>query len=480
MKQQLLKYGHFIAIALVLAGLAFYWLSRPGGKRELESDLYQPEQEKLAVILDEIKVFGFAGMPQNQQDSLAIALDLYGAANYAEAQQILGNYLAAYPSDMTARFYYGMTQLYLKTPEKALQTLSPLSQLQDFDMQDDASWYAALAASNVDQVRAFGLFSALAKDTDSKYQQAASAVMNSMMENPGQVSFKIESGNVGAAEVLKCSLLITPKPVWWQAEWVRALLAMLFLSGGVGLLFWRSKVKSLELDNRTMGVEMERSEALLHNILPAETAQELKQFGHSDTRRHEMVTVLFCDFQGFTNIAEQIGPEELVAYLSTCFEAYDRIITALGLEKIKTVGDCYICAGGLTSDGGRLAPVGMTEDAGAGQDAAQVIRAGQQMLAFLQEFNQRQAELGKPSFNARVGIHTGPVVAGIVGIKKYAYDIWGDTVNIAARMEQACEAGRINISGSTYELVKGEFACLYRGKVEAKGKGAVDMYFVQG
>jgi class 3 adenylate cyclase len=473
MKQQLLKYGHFIAIALVLAGLTFYWFSRPAGQRKLESALYQPEQEKLAAILDEIKVFGFASAPQNQQDSLAIALDQYGAANYAEAQQILGDYLAAYPDDKTARFYYGMTQLYLKTPEKALQTLSPLSQLRGFEMRDDASWYAALAASNVDQVRAFGLFSALAKDSDSKYQQAASAVMNSMMENPGQVSFKIESGDAGAGEVLKCSLLITPKPIWWQSDWVRALLAMLFLTGGAGLFFWRSKVKSLEKDNRKLDVEMKRSEALLHNILPAETAQELKQFGHSDTRRHEQVTVLFCDFQGFTNIAEQIGPEELVANLGTCFEAYDRIITALGLEKIKTVGDCYICAGGLTVDGGRL-----TVDGGAGEDAAQVIRAGQQMLEFLRSFNQRQTELGKPIFHARVGVHTGPVVAGIVGIKKYAYDIWGDTVNIAARMEQACEAGRINISGSTYELVKGEFACLYRGKVEAKGKGAVDMYFV--
>lgn len=397
-----------------------------------------------------------------------MALDLYGAADYAGAQQSLESYLAAYPDDKTARFYFGMTYLYRNAPEKALKTLSPLSELKGFDLQDDARWYAALAASSLDQMRALGLFSALAKDPDSKYQQAAAAVMTSVLDNPGKFSFQIESG-----DVLKCSLVIASTEAWWQAAWLRALIALLFPAGGAGLFFWRNKVKKLEHDNEIMGAEIQRSDALLHNILPAETAQELKQYGHSDTRRHEQVTVLFCDFQGFTNIAEELGPEELVDYLSTCFEAYDRIITECGLEKIKTVGDCYICAGGLSMSGNQ--PPG---EGSATADAKRVVNAAQRMLAFLQEFNQGQAEKGKPAFHARVGIHTGPVVAGIVGIKKYAYDIWGDTVNIAARMEQSSEGGRINISGSTYELVKGDFACTFRGKIEAKGKGAVDMYFV--
>ncbi len=462
-----------MAIGLVLVGVLFYFFTKPNMPRALDSKLFQPEKEKLAIILDEIQVFGIAGAGANQQDSLADALDLYGAANYTAAQLSLETYLAAHPEDRTARFYYGMTFLYLKAPEKALKTLSPLSQLSGFDLQDDARWYTALAAANVDQMRALGLFSALSKDNDSKYQQAAAAIMNTILENPGNFSFQIESG-----EVLKCSMVIAPKAAWWQVGWSRTLLAFLFPIGGVGLFFWRKKMKRLENENKQMGVDMLASDTLLHNILPAETAAELKQFGHSDTRRHEMVTVLFCDFQGFTNIAEQIRAEELVAYLGTCFEAYDHIITSHNLEKIKTVGDCYICAGGLelTEQPGPVDHLSKAEMAK--QNALQVIKAGQAMLAFLKEFNQGQAAVGKPPFNARVGIHTGAVVAGIVGIKKYAYDIWGDTVNIAARMEQTSEPGRINISGSTYELVKDQFACMFRGKVEAKGKGAVDMYFV--
>lgn len=474
MKQNLIKYGHFIALALVLIGLAFYSFSKPKQAQRLESDLYQPEQEKLVGILDEIKVFGFAGKAENQQDSLAIALDLYGAANYGEAQIALENYLNTYPDDKTARFYYGMTFLYLKSPEKALNTLAPLSELNDFELQDDARWYAALAAANIDQMRALGFFSKLAKDKKSKYQDAAKAVMNTVLENPGKFSFQVESG-----DVLKCSLVIAPSTPWWQSGWMRYFLALLFPVAGGSLFFWRNKVKNLEKVNAIMGVERDRSNALLHNILPAETAEELKKYGHSDTRRHEMVTVLFCDFQGFTNIAEQIPPEELVQYLGTCFEAYDRIITELKLEKIKTVGDCYICAGGLEPTSIDEVTQPTNPEFLAHVNAVRVVNAGQRMLEFLKEFNQAQAEKGKPPFHARVGIHSGPVVAGIVGIKKYAYDIWGDTVNIAARMEQSSEGGRINISGSTYELVKSEFACTYRGKIEAKGKGPVEMYFVK-
>jgi class 3 adenylate cyclase len=469
MKQILVKYGHWLAIGLVLVGLACYFLCKPAPPQTLESEQFLPEKDKLASILDEIKVFGIAGAGITRQDSLADALDQYGAANYEDSQQLLETYLAAHPEDKTARFYYGMTFLYLKAPEKALKTLSPLSQLSGFEMQDDARWYTALAAASVDQVRALGLFSALAKDPDSKYQQAATAVMNSIVENPGKFSFQIDS-----EDGLKCSMLIAPDAAWWQSDWMRGVLALLFPVAGTGLFFWRKKMKRLESENKKMGVEMEASESLLRNILPAETAAELKQYGHSDTRRHEKVTVLFCDFQGFTNIAEQISPEELVAYLGTCFEAYDRIITEHNLEKIKTVGDCYICAGVLQVDEEQWSAEGV-----AAANAVKVVNAAQQMLEFLEEFNRQQSKLGKPPFNARVGIHTGAVVAGIVGIKKYAYDIWGDTVNIAARMEQSSEAGRINISNSTYELVKDQFACIYRGKVEAKGKGAVDMYFVK-
>ena len=140
----------------------------------------------------------------------------------------------------------------------------------------------------------------------------------------------------------------------------------------------------------------------------------------------------------------------MVKNLGTCFEAFDHIIEEHNLEKIKTVGDCYICAGGLKN--------------GNNKQAVKVINAAKKMISFLNNFNDKQQKENKPQFNGRIGINTGPVVAGIVGIKKYAYDIWGDTVNIAARMEQSSEPGQINISGSTYAIVKDHFNCIYRGK----------------
>jgi class 3 adenylate cyclase len=463
MKIQILKYAYLIAAALVLAGVAFSLLSNPGKPKTVESELFQPEKDNLENILAKIKVFGFAGEPQTRDDSLAAALDLYGSAQYPAAQKSLLAYLAAYPDDLTARFYFGMTHLYMQAPEKAFDILSPLSDLPGFDMQDDARWYAALAAANVDKMRATGLFSRLSNDPTSKYRQAASAVISTITENPDHFTFHIESG-----DVLKCSLVVAARSAWWQAGWVRTLVALLFPAGGVSMVFWRRRINQLEKENAAIGQEKARSEALLHNILPTETAEELKKYGHSETRRFEEVTVLFCDFMDFTKISEMLQPEVLVANLNVCFEAFDHIVEAQTLEKIKTVGDCYICAAGLKTDSKRSA-----ED-----NANLVVRTAQQMLTFLSSFNEEQVAAGKPRFEARIGIHTGTVVAGIVGIKKYAYDIWGDTVNIAARMEQSSEGGRINISGYTYELVKNHFPCLYRGKVDAKGKGAVDMYFV--
>ncbi len=464
MPTRLTKYSYLIAAALALAGVAFYFFSKPDKPQALHSDLFQPEKEKLDSILGEIKAFGFAGVPQNRQDSLAVALDFYGSANYPEANKSLKNYLVAYSGDLTARFYLGMTHLYLGAPAEAFGILSPLSELITFEMQDDARWYAALAATKVDQVRATGLFARLSKDPESKYREAAQAVMSSSLKNRGEMSFRIEGGEGGAGELLQCSLVIAARVAWWQAGWFRAIIAFLFPLGGAGMVIWRNKARRLEKEKGVLEKEKERSEELLLNILPAETAAELKMHGRSHARRFDVVTVLFSDFQGFTQISEDLPAEELVANLDSCFEAFDHITTTYRLEKIKTVGDCYVCAGGLPAPGG--------------DDAARVIRAAIEMQAFLRDFNARQLALGKPAFSARIGIHTGPLVAGIVGIKKYAYDIWGDTVNIAARMEQASEGGRINLSGTTYDLVKTEFACQHRGKVKAKGKGVLDMYFV--
>lgn len=469
MKRFVQKHAIPIAILLAGAGLVFWLLSKPEGPRTVESDLFQPEREKLGGILSKIQVFGLAGEPKNREDSLAVALDLYGGAQYEPARKALDTYLAAHPDDHTARFYLGMAHLYRKRSETAFSILSPLSELPDFDMQDDARWYAALAAANVDRTRALGLFARISKDPNSKYREAAQAVMTSMLESADNVQFQVDA----VGDALRCSLIIGTTIAWWEAGWFRTLIALLFPAGGLSLIAWKRRIRQLTREKATIVQDKERSEALLRNILPAEVTEELKATGHANARVFEQVTVLFSDFQSFTQISEQLPPEELVATLNEIFEAYDHIMTAHGLEKIKTVGDCYICAGGISPDN-----LLQSEADRSRHNAVQVVRAAQEMMAFLKKFNARQAAAGKPAFEARTGIHTGTVVAGIVGIKKYAYDIWGDTVNIAARMEQSSEAGRINISGSTYALVNTAFSCTFRGKVEAKGKGATDMYFV--
>ena len=210
--------------------------------------------------------------------------------------------------------------------------------------------------------------------------------------------------------------------------------------------------------------EKTRSDNLLLNILPSEIASELKMTGASETRSYSAVTVMFADFVDFTKISEQVSPEDLVKEIHTCFSAFDHIIQKHKVEKIKTIGDAYLCAGGL--------PVPDPEH------AIRVVNAAMEIMSYIRERKKIKEAKNELPFQLRIGIHSGPLVAGIVGVKKYAYDIWGDTVNIAARMEQNSSTGKINISSKTYELVKSHFDCEYRGKIEAKNKGEIDMYFV--
>ncbi len=215
-----------------------------------------------------------------------------------------------------------------------------------------------------------------------------------------------------------------------------------------------------------IAIEQQKSEELLLNILPKHVAAELKAKGSAEARSYEQVSVLFADFKDFTKMSEQVTPTELVALINQYFTQFDIIVGKYNLEKIKTIGDAYVCVGGLSD-----------EDATAA--AIRLILAAKEIQKFI-EITKNQALIdNKPFFEQRIGISTGAVVAGIVGLKKFTYDIWGDTVNIAARMEQNSEVGKINISESTFLLVKEEINCVYRGAIAAKNKGNINMYFVE-
>ncbi|MEM9849340.1 MAG: adenylate/guanylate cyclase domain-containing protein, partial [Bacteroidota bacterium] len=228
----------------------------------------------------------------------------------------------------------------------------------------------------------------------------------------------------------------------------------------------RLSQKNREIDEQRAAAEHERqkSDDLLLNILPEPTAIELKEKGSATPKKYDLATVIFTDFSGFTSISEQLSPEHLIDELSTCFSAFDDIIERHGLEKIKTLGDGYMCAGGV--------PIPDRDN------PVRSVRAALEMLAFMEKNIARKKSEGIPYWQMRVGIHSGELVAGVVGSKKFAYDVWGDTVNIASRMESNGVSGKINISKTTYELIKDHFDCTYRGTFEVKHKGAVEMYFV--
>lgn len=235
------------------------------------------------------------------------------------------------------------------------------------------------------------------------------------------------------------------------------------------LLYNRYRIKNnankeLEDKNRIIQQERERSDELLLNILPEKTAMELKKNNKAAAQSYESVSVLFTDFKDFTQITEKMSPDDLVTLLDECFRAFDDICSKNNIEKIKTIGDSYMCAGGLPE-------VNETH-------ATDCVRAALEIRTFMDNFNAKSKQKGQPIFETRIGVHTGPVIAGIVGSKKFAYDIWGDTVNTAARMESSGEAGKVNISQSTFELVKDRFRCQSRGKIDAKNKGEIEMYFV--
>ena len=251
-------------------------------------------------------------------------------------------------------------------------------------------------------------------------------------------------------------------PIEIESEWVRRFVIMTAV-GHVVLMFILVNVfeSTKEEILKKLKDEKGKVEDLLLNILPSETAQELQQKGYADAKLHEKVTVLFTDFKDFTIMSESVSPRDLVNELDTCFKAFDKIISNYKIEKIKTVGDAYIAASGVPTENP--------------DHAKDIVAAAVEISGYMKT---RRGLLGNQTFEIRLGVHTGPVIAGIVGLKKFSYDIWGDTVNTAARMEQNSQEGKINISETTYLLVKDIYTCQYRGEIDAKNKGKMKMYFV--
>jgi class 3 adenylate cyclase len=299
---------------------------------------------------------------------------------------------------------------------------------------------------------------------------------------PGRYVFQVKARDrTGAWSDPPAELAFTILPPWYQSWWFYSgtlLLISILVFSWVKVrerqLRLRNLVLERKVEERTAEVvaqskeiegQKERIEDLLLNILPREVSEELKENGRATARRHQEVSVLFTDFKGFTQVAERMTPEELVNELHDCFTGFDDIVGRYGIEKIKTIGDSYMCAGGVP-----------------GSDhfhAHKCVLAGLEIRQLMERWRQEREARGEIPWSLRIGIHSGPVVAGVVGKRKFAYDIWGDTVNTASRMESSGAPGELNISGATYALIKDHFELEPRGRIEAKNKGSIDMYFVR-
>ncbi len=226
----------------------------------------------------------------------------------------------------------------------------------------------------------------------------------------------------------------------------------------------QERTQEIVKQKKELEIEKEKSDRLLLNILPYKIAEELKEKGYAKAKYYKHVSVMFADFTGFTQIAEKMEPEELIKELNKCFVYFDEVCVRHNLEKIKTVGDSYMCAGGVPIQNAT--------------NPIDIVLASLEMINFIKNLHEEQEKKGLVKWHIRIGIHTGEIIAGVVGKKKFAYDIWGDTVNTASRLESTSEPDKVNISGATYKYIKDYFVCEYRGKVAAKHKGEVDMNFV--
>jgi class 3 adenylate cyclase len=444
-------------LGTILSNIGEIYLSR----KETDSALYYFEQSKQAYL-------GTGNI------AYAINNEAKTYAQQGDNQKAIEVFRIAYDSAEQAGSPLLMTQSLLNEGDVFYQ-------LKDYRAALDAYQRAEkMATENKLNYELKGIYEGLSRtyaitrqyDKAYRYKDMAGAIKDTIYNNEldqklSNYTFNFEmqkkQGQIDLLEKDKALQDLNIKRQKLAKNAVMAGLGLILVIAGILFRDYRAKIRVNKLlDSQNMQIE-----GLLRNILPDEVAKELQHDGQSKPRYFESVTVLFTDFKGFSAIAETLSPQDVVAELSDCFVAFDNIMEKYGLEKIKTIGDSYMCAGGI--------PIENTTH------PLDMVKAAFEIIAYMKEKNmERQKKTGNNTpWDLRVGVHTGPVVAGVVGKKKYAYDIWGSTVNIASRMESNGEPGRINISEATYMLIKDQYPCSYRGKIYAKNVGEIDMYFVE-
>lgn len=307
--------------------------------------------------------------------------------------------------------------------------------------------------------------------------------------DPGKYTFLLKGCNSDDICSVPLETQIEIKPALWQTTFFKVFLAILF--GALIYIGVRTRInivdgqkralevlvqrrtkevlrqkEQIEVQKREIEEQKKKAEDLLRKILPEQTVSQLQTYGSARALSYRMATVMFTDFKGFTRIAENLRPEQLLKQLDGYFSTFDALIDKHHVEKIKTIGDSYMAVGGI--------PIRNKSN------PFDVVLAALEIIHFIDEQKNLKLEQGEKPWEIRIGIHTGELIAGVIGSKRFAYDIWGDTVNVANRLETACEVGKINVSGQTYLQIKDFFNCSYRGKIEAKNKGYIDMYYVSG
>ncbi|MCO4292178.1 tetratricopeptide repeat protein [Solitalea sp. MAHUQ-68] len=382
---------------------------------------------------------------ENHQKALTLAQNLNNKLSITQSLIGLGNVFVDKGDYKTALFYFNQAQ----TPAVEIQALHEIKDLYEV--------MSKVYAKTGDFKKAFEYQALYSNIKDTIYNTETDKKLGNL-----QFDFDLQKKQ-GEINLLTKDRALQELDLQRQKLTKNSLIAFLGLLSILGILLYRDYRNKIKV-NKILDRQNAEIERLLSNILPNEVAKELQQKGEATPRFYESVSVLFTDFKSFTSISETLSPQEVVAQLSECFTVFDSIIEKNNLEKIKTIGDSYMCAGGVP-----------TEDE---SHPLNIVKAAFEILEFMDGINSRKIQNGELPWELRIGIHTGPLVAGVVGRKKYAYDIWGSTVNIASRMESNGMPGQINISAAHYELIKHEYVCEYRGKIYAKNAGEIDMYFV--